>query len=95
MRENSSTTSFSENYDVFLEGLKSDDFRSISANCFKNIQGKINNLFIMVRKNNETPIKDEKQLKNATYSVKFMSSKFNEYEKKRLETEARIVEPGS
>ena len=36
----SSTISFSEN-DVFVEGLKSDDCRSILANCFKNMQEKI------------------------------------------------------
>ena len=34
-REDSSTTSFSEIDDVFLERLKSDDCRSILANCFK------------------------------------------------------------
>ena len=37
MRKDSSTTSFLENEDVFLEGLKSDDCRSSLANCFKNI----------------------------------------------------------
>ena len=49
-REDSSTTSFSENGDVFLEGLKSDGCRSILANYFKNIQDKIEELFVMVRK---------------------------------------------
>ena len=92
MREDSSTTSFSENDDAFLEGLKSDDCRSILANCFKNIQVKIEELFVMVTKNNETQIKGEKQLEDLTDSVKFMSSKFDEYEKERLETVARIVE---
>ena len=53
MREDSSMTSFSEN-DVFLERLKSGDCHSILANCFKNIQEKIEELFIMVRKFNET-----------------------------------------
>ena len=38
MREDSSTTSFSEKNDVFLEGLKSDDCCTILANCFKNIK---------------------------------------------------------
>ena len=46
----------------------------------------------MVRKNNKTQIKGEKQLEDLTDSVKFMSSKFDEYEKERLEREARIVE---
>ena len=46
----------------------------------------------MVRKNNETQIKGEKQLEDLTDLVKFMSSKFDEYEKERLEREARIVE---
>ena len=35
----------------------------------------------MVRKNNETQIKRKKQLEDLTDSVKFMSSKFREYEK--------------
>ena len=60
------------------------DCRSILDNCFKNIQEE---LFAMVRKNNETQIKGEKQLED---SVKFMSSKFDEQE--RLEKEAAIVE---
>ena len=46
----------------------------------------------MVRNNNETQIKDEKQLADLTDSVKFMSSKFDGHEKERLEREARIVE---
>ena len=57
MREDSSTTSFSENYDLSLERLRSDYCRSILANCFKNIQKKIEELFIMDRKNKETQIK--------------------------------------
>ena len=50
MREDNSTTSFSEKDNVLLEGLKSDDCRSILANCFKNIQEKMKELFAMVRK---------------------------------------------
>ena len=46
----------------------------------------------MVRKNNGTQIKDEKQLEDLTDSVKFMSLKFDDYEKERLERDARIVE---
>ena len=57
MRIDSLTTSFSENDHVFLEGLKSDDCCSILANCFKNILKKIEELFPMVKKNNETQIK--------------------------------------
>ena len=71
---------------------KSNDCRNILANCFKNIQVKIEELFLMFRKNNETQIKGEKQLEDLIDSVEFMSSKFDEYEKERLEREARIVE---
>ena len=46
----------------------------------------------MVRKNNEIQVKGEKQLEDLTNSLKFMSSKFDKYEKERLEREARIVE---
>ena len=46
MRGDGSTKSSSENDDVFLEGLKSDDCRSILANCFKNIQEKIEKLLL-------------------------------------------------
>ena len=53
---------------------------------------KIEELFGVVRKNNETQIKGKKQLEDLTDSVKFMSSKFDEYGKERLEREARIVE---
>ena len=92
MREDSSTTTFSENDDVFHKGLKSDDCRSILANCFKNIQDKVMELFVMITKNNKTQIKGEKKVEDLTDSVKFMSSKFDEYEKERLEREARTVE---
>ena len=92
MREDSSTTSFSENEDAFLEGLKSDDCRSILPNYFTKIQEKIEELFVMVRKNNETQIKGKKQLEGLTDSVRFMSSKFDKYEKERLERKAKIVE---
>ena len=51
MREDSSTTSFSEKNDLFLEGLKSDDYCTILANCFKNIKEKIEKLLVMARKN--------------------------------------------
>ena len=50
MREDGSTTNFSENNDFFLEGLKSDDCRSFLLNSFKNIQEQIEELFVMVRK---------------------------------------------
>ena len=46
----------------------------------------------MVTKNFETQINGKRQLENLTDSVKVMSSKLDEYEKQRLETEARIVE---
>ena len=55
----------------FWKDKKSEDCRSILANCFKNIQEKIEELFVMVRKNNETQIKDEKQLQDLTDSIKF------------------------
>ena len=56
MTEDSSITitSFSENDDVFLERLISDDCCGILANCFKNIQQKIEEPFVMARKNKET-----------------------------------------
>ena len=40
----------------------------------------------------KTQIKGEKQLEDLTNSVKFVSSEFDEYEKERLEREARTVE---
>ena len=50
------------------------------------------NFLLWLEKSIETQIKGEKQLEDLTNSVKFMSSKFDEYEKERLEKEARIVE---
>ena len=38
VKGNSTTTYLSENDDVFLDGLKFDDCRSILANCFKSIE---------------------------------------------------------
>ena len=84
-------SNFSENADVFLEGLKS-DCRSILVSYFEDIQVKIVELFVMVRKNNETQIKGEKQLEDSTDSLKFMFSEFDEYKKERLERQARLVE---
>ena len=59
---------------------------------FEDIQVKIGELFVMVRKNKETQIKGEKQLEDLTDSLKFMFSEFDEYKKERLERQARLVE---
>ena len=50
----------------------------ILANSFKNIQEKIEEIFVMVRK---SKINDKKQIEDLTNSVRFMSSKFDEYER--------------
>ena len=63
MREDSSTTSFSENDDAFLEGLKSDDCRNILPNCFTNIQEKIEELFVIVKKITKHKLKAKSNLK--------------------------------
>ena len=51
---------------------------------------RIEELFVIVRKSNETEIKGEKQLEDLTDSVKFMSYEFHEYEKERLERLERL-----
>ena len=61
-----------ENDDAFLEGLKSDDCRSILVNYFQNIQEKIEDFYIMVRKNNKKEIKCENHLYDLSNSVKFI-----------------------
>ena len=54
-------------------------------NCLKNLEGKMNDLYMLANSNKEMQIKGDKQLIDLTSSVEFLSSKFDELERKRKE----------
>ena len=51
-------------------------------NCLKNLEGKMNDLYMLANSNKEMQIKGDKQLIDLTSSVEFLTSKFDELERK-------------
>ena len=64
---------------VFEESLKSEDCVKILLSCLRNLE-------------NNNQIKGEKQLGDLSESIKFMSGKFDEFEKERQEQKKVIQE---
>ena len=54
-------------------------------NCLKNLEGKMNDLYMLANSNKEMQIKGDKQLIDLTSSVEFLTSKFDELERERKE----------
>ena len=80
--------------------LLSKDFRNVGEEDFcrspanlisnANAKGSEIKLYILAQSNNEKHIKGEKQLLDLTQSIKFMTKKFDDYEKDRAEKEKLI-----
>ena len=78
--------------DAFEESLKSEDCVKILLNCFQNLEKKVKGIRKLALSNNNNQIKGEKQLADLSESIKFMSDKFGEFEKKRQEQRKVIKE---
>ena len=78
--------------DVFEESLKSEDCVKILLSCLRNLEKEVKDIHKLALSNNDNQIKGEKQLADLTESIKFMSDKFDEFEKERHEQKKVIEE---
>ena len=65
--------SYTYEADVFEEGAESADCRKVLFNCSKNLEGKMNDLYMLVNSNKEMQIKGDKQLIDLTSSLEFLN----------------------
>ena len=78
--------------DVFEESLKSEDCVKMLLSCLRNLEKEVKDIHKLALSNNDNQIKGEKQLADLTESIKFMSDKFDEFEKERHEQKKVIEE---
>ena len=77
--------------DVFEESLKSEDSVKILLSCLRNLEKEVKDIHKLALSNNNQ-IKGEKQLADLSESIKFMSDKFDEFEKEGQEQKKVIEE---
>ena len=78
-----SSGSYTDEADIFEEGGQSVDCRKVLFNCLKNLEEKMNDLYMLANSNKEMQIKGDKQLIDLTSLVEFLTSKFDELERDR------------
>ena len=85
-----SSGSYTDEADIFEEGVESADCRKVLFNCLKKLEEKMNDLYLLANSNKEMQIKGDKQLIDLTSSVEFLTSKFDELERERKEKDELI-----
>ena len=85
LKETTSASSMTEEWDIFKDGLDNEDCRGILLNCLKNSEKEIKYIRSLVDQNRQTQVKGEESLADLSESVKFITDNFDEYEKKREE----------
>ena len=85
-----SSGSYTDEADIFEDGVESADFQKVVFNCLKNLEEKMNDLYMLANSNKEMQIKGDKQLIDLTSSVEFLTSKFDELERERKEKDELI-----
>ena len=88
--EESSSGSYTDEADIFEEYVESAYCRKVSLNCLKNLEQKMNDLYMLANSNKEMQIKGDKQLIDLNSSVEFLATKFDELEKERKEKDELI-----
>ena len=78
--------------DVFEESPKSEDCVKILLSCLRNLEKEVRDIHKLALSNNDNQIKGEKQLADLSEWIKFMSDKFDEFEKERQEQKKVIEE---
>ena len=78
--------------DVFEESLNSEDCVKVLLSCLRNLKKEVKDIHKLTLSNNSNQIKGEKQLADLSQSIKFISDKFNEFEKERQEQKKVIEE---
>ena len=77
--------------DVFEESLQSEDCVNILLSSLRNLEKEVKDIHKLALSNNDNQIKDEKQLADLSESIKFMSDKFNEFEKE-IQEQKKIIQ---
>ena len=78
---------------VFEESLKSEDCVKILLSCLRNIEKEVKDTHkLALFNNNNNQIKGKKQLVDLSESIKFMSDKFDKFEKDQQEQKKVIEE---
>ena len=85
-----SSGSYTDEADIFEEDVESADSREILFNCLKNLEEKMNDLYLLTNSNKEMQIKADKQLFDLTSSVECLISKFYKLERERKEKDELI-----
>ena len=79
--------------DAFEESLKSVYCIKILLSCLRNLEKEVKGIHkLALSNNNSNQIKGQKQLADLSESIKFMSDKFDEFEKERQEQKNVIEE---
>lgn len=76
--------------EVFTESLKSPDGIEILFNVLRNVEIQMKKNYIVGQETKDSQIKGEQHLEELTKSVKFLSSKIDEYEQERKENQKVI-----
>ena len=87
---NGSSESYTDEADIFEESVESADCRNVLFNCLKNLEQKMNDLYVLSNSNKEVQIKGDRQLLDLTSSVEFLTPKFDELEKEIKEKDELI-----
>ena len=85
LKETSSASSMTEDCDVFNDALDNEDGRPILLNCLKSLEKEVKTIPSLADQNRQTQIKDKHLLADLSKSIKFITDKFDEYEKEREE----------
>ena len=83
--------SYTDEADIFEEGVESADCQKVLLNCLKNLEQKMNDLYMLANSNKEMQIKDATQPTDSTSSVEFLTSKFDKLEKERKEKDELTI----
>ena len=75
---------------AFFESLKLNECVEILMNCLKNIKKDVKELKNLASSNNTSQIKSERQFLDLRDAVDFISNKFDDFERGRLENEKII-----
>ena len=75
---------------VFAGSLKSNECVEILMNCLKNLEKEVKELKDLTSSNNANQIKGERQLLDLKDTEDFISNKFDDFERDRLEKEKNI-----
>ena len=76
---------------VFAESLESKECVEILMNCLKNLEKEVKELKDLASSNNANQIKGQRQLLDLKETVDFISNRFDDFERDRLEKE-KVIE---